>query len=264
MAVDITFRTAGAWGAGTGADLAAGTIDLNFYNLKTAVETLQTNPPVAVSITSITVVGNLMSIHLSNGDTEGPFALPVVGLQFRGEYTGGATYTANDIFTINGQVWLVKEDHTAPTTFNAFLMGNDGLVYVMILAKPVQPYDFAMFFAQPIPGDGSKLLQTVSVRDVTIPANFDLSQAFLAEAPTTNDLRFDIKLNGALIGTIEFVVGVDMEVGGPGQFGAFHAIESAELIFLQPRDRLTVDAPDVVDPVAANLSVTIAGRTEAV
>ncbi|RUW79623.1 hypothetical protein [Mesorhizobium sp. M2A.F.Ca.ET.067.02.1.1] len=72
----ITYRTAGAWGAGQGYNLDAAQIDANFYFLDQRVQDLIDNPPQAVGISNITVVGTQMTIYLADATVLGPYTLP--------------------------------------------------------------------------------------------------------------------------------------------------------------------------------------------
>lgn len=93
MALDISFRTAGAWGAGSGANLAAARVDQNFYALKEAVEDLQENPPDANAIANIVQSGDNITVYLQDGTTYGPFALPTASPLIPLKTVSGASYT---------------------------------------------------------------------------------------------------------------------------------------------------------------------------
>jgi hypothetical protein len=72
----LTYRTAGAWGAGKGSNLTATEVDGNFYDLDQRVVDLEENPPVPNEISNITVSGTQMTIYLEGGASFGPFTLP--------------------------------------------------------------------------------------------------------------------------------------------------------------------------------------------
>ena len=76
MSLSTIFRTIGAWGAGKGANLTPAEVDGNFYELKTAIEDLQDNPPSAVGVANITGDGANLTIFLEDSTTFGPFPLP--------------------------------------------------------------------------------------------------------------------------------------------------------------------------------------------
>lgn len=74
--VALTFRTAGPWGVGKGANLEPSEVDENFNALDEAVEGLIADPPTAIGIGDITVEGNLLTITLTDATVFGPFELP--------------------------------------------------------------------------------------------------------------------------------------------------------------------------------------------
>jgi len=90
----ITYRTAGPWGAGKGANLTPAEVDANFHDLKQAIDTLATNPATPVQIANITVSGSQMTVVMSDGSTFGPFTLPrAISTPPTVETISGATYT---------------------------------------------------------------------------------------------------------------------------------------------------------------------------
>ena len=65
------YRTAGAWGAGSGADLTPAQVDTNFYDKETRITAIEA-AGVAVGVASITVSGDQMTVHMTdafNGGT---------------------------------------------------------------------------------------------------------------------------------------------------------------------------------------------------
>lgn len=126
MTVAITFRTSGAWGSGAGTPLSAAQVDTNFYNLKQAVETLQTSIPAAsVGIDTFSVSGTDFYVTLTDGTTEGPYPLPVVEWNFRDAWAPSTVYAVNDVINANNALYIVTYAHTSATTFDAG--ANDGL-----------------------------------------------------------------------------------------------------------------------------------------
>jgi hypothetical protein len=265
----MKYRTPGPWGSGEGANLQPADVDQNFFDLDSRMIGLEEYPPQAVSIESITVDANLMTIHLSNGQSEGPFALPVATLNFVGEYTPAAQMYANDLFVENQALYIVKQDHVAPPIFDPLMTSVEGPVYGLILPKPRQPYDIAFYYQPSIPGDGQLMLLHVASHDVTIPG-LSNSKAFLLIATAVETLVFTIAINGQPVGSITFAPGVDLEPGG-GQFGTFALLSSPPPaspdanLFLIAGDRLTIAAPDgVFDAAARGLAATIVGQIESV
>jgi len=127
MAISITFRTddMGKWGAGLGADLTAAQVDINFWNLKTAVEAIQsTLPENGVGIDTITVVGNQMSITLTDASIQGPFTLPAIAMVGKGVWIAATPYNQYDIVSYGSIAYLVNFAHTSAATFDP--LANDG------------------------------------------------------------------------------------------------------------------------------------------
>jgi hypothetical protein len=116
----ITYRSAGAWGAGKGADLDAVEIDNNFYSIVQSIEGILNNPPTPNNISSIDVVNNnQLLITLDDYTTFGPFDLPVATFQDRGAWAPTTNYAYADIFTHLNSLYLVLQPHTSSASFNA-------------------------------------------------------------------------------------------------------------------------------------------------
>jgi carbohydrate binding protein with CBM5/12 domain len=122
--VAIVFRTSGAWGAGQGFNLTAVQVDTNFYNLKTAVEAIQTTPPTAVSIASFEIVGNDLYIHMTDSSVQGPFTLPSTTYTPQGAWQPSTAYVVNDLVSVGGSLYVVTWPHTSASTFDP--NANDG------------------------------------------------------------------------------------------------------------------------------------------
>lgn len=115
----IVYRTAGAWGAGKGANLTPTEVDNNFWDVHGRVDTLETTPPVPAEIDNIVVSGNALTISLDNGDNYGPFELPRVHYNWMAEWLPTTVYYSNDIVSVAGNgIYLIVEDHTSAATFD--------------------------------------------------------------------------------------------------------------------------------------------------
>jgi hypothetical protein len=133
----IIYRTAGPWGAGKGANLVAGEVDGNFYDLNARLMVTEGAIPELVSISFFEVVGNSFYIHMTNGTIQGPFALPQLAWNFRGEWVSNIVYYVNDVVTHNGSVYMVMFSHVSGATFDP--NANDGLghpYYALLLTEP--------------------------------------------------------------------------------------------------------------------------------
>lgn len=134
--VDITFRTAGAWGAGQGSNLTAAQVDTNFFNLKDALEGLLGDIPAGVSISNVTVTGSQMTVWLEDGSSFGPFTLPVANWAWRGEWTADTGYFAFDVFRVGlTGVYLVLQDHVSASEFDPAEENTEGALYEEILGS---------------------------------------------------------------------------------------------------------------------------------
>ena len=115
-----------------------------------------------------------------------------------------------------------------------------------------------------IPSGGGLLLQHVATRSFILPIGFAGSTAFLRAPVDTDSIALPIQRNGEPIGQIEFNVGEGIVGTSDGQLGSFVASDpDAEITFART-DRLTVLAPTAADGVAADLSITFAGRAGSV
>ena len=115
----ITYRTAGAWGAGKGSNLTAAEIDGNFYDLDGRVVSLEGATPTAAEIQTIALNEDQLTIVLDNGASFGPFTMPTLTFNWRGEWTPSTVYAALDFVSVAGDgVYLVTEAHTSAGTFD--------------------------------------------------------------------------------------------------------------------------------------------------
>lgn len=73
----LTYRNAGAWGAGKGGALTVAEADTNIYTLKQAIDAIAADVPDANNIIGFSQNGALLTLTLSNGDELGPITLPV-------------------------------------------------------------------------------------------------------------------------------------------------------------------------------------------
>lgn len=268
----MTFRTPGAWGAGKGANLDPAEVDENFWELMLRLVAIETNPPAAISIDAITVDGTVMTVHLSDGSTQGPFTLPTSQWQFTGQWRVSTVYFVNDIFSFDGAIYRVAVAHTSDsTTFDPNALSGSGFVYNLLLDPPTQAYDCAMFFNYAIPVDGQLLMQHIAVRNFVLPATFFQSKAFMRIAPTTQVLSFEVRKADNVfevettIGTLTFTPGDPVTFDG-GQFGVFTGIGSpADDVQFIAGDRLNVYAPTLSpaepDDTAVGVAITLAAFT---
>jgi hypothetical protein len=128
VAVNFATTDNTRWGAGTGAGpagvLTPTQADIDLWNLKVAIETLQAaGGPVGIS--GFSVSGAELTVTMTDASTRGPFTLPVATLRSRGAWAPLTAYLVNDTFYVNGAVYTVIFAHTSASTFSAG--ANDGM-----------------------------------------------------------------------------------------------------------------------------------------
>jgi len=125
--VDITYRLAGPWGAGKGANLLPSEADYNFWNIAQAILDLESNPAQPVGIESITMSGSSMTIHLTDGSFMGPFLIPVLTFSWRGEWQPTTSYNVLDVFSVaDTGIYLVLLAHTSNIAFDPDITVDPG------------------------------------------------------------------------------------------------------------------------------------------
>jgi hypothetical protein len=147
MPVSLTFRTAGAWGAGIGANLTPAQVDENFYELQEWIAAFEAADADPVGIANITQSGSTLTVHLTDSTALGPFQLPAAAATIEAVVRGEATITltADDrntymrLTNADGCAVIVPDDlpvHTeyhfrrcgGPVTFEA--ESSDGVINV--------------------------------------------------------------------------------------------------------------------------------------
>lgn len=247
--VAITFAGAGAWGAGKGSPLVKSEVDGNFWNLKQALEDLQNNPLQPLEIYDISVVGNQMTITLSDLYTVlGPFTLPVAVFNWTDAFQGSHAYGIYDFFTAEDGLYMVLQAHTSDPTFDANASNVNGPLYYFLMPFP-KAYDFG-FFLPGKPGtgitDGKPIFGHIPVRDIVLPLNLADAVAYLEDAPTSA-LSFDIVINSATVGSLDF---------GAGEHDGVFTFDAAQGMTARS-DRIKFMKPSAIDATAENLYVTI-------
>src|SRR6476620_9420488 len=112
----IVYRTddGSRWGAGKGSNLAPAEVDVNFWEVVQRLVSLETNPTAAISIDDVTVAGNQMTVHLTDGSTRGPFTLPTAQWRWTGAWRTATVYFINDIFSL--PVRSIQSPSVTPAT----------------------------------------------------------------------------------------------------------------------------------------------------
>lgn len=137
----ITFRTddGAKWGTGVGHNLTPAQVDVNFWNLKTAIEYLQENPPEAVSVSSVVQSANTITFYMTDGTTQGPFILPAAAITFRGDWAATTAYGVGDIIAANAGLYIVLTAHTSGATFDPGANDGSGADYYDQILAPSFP-----------------------------------------------------------------------------------------------------------------------------
>lgn len=253
MPLDIKFRTDNPplWSAYTGNRLPANIADQNMYNIKVAIEDLQTNPLSPDEISAITTLGVSWVVSFDSGRQ---ITVPVQVLQWRwrGIWQGGAAYQAFDGFMVEGVgLFSVNIDHTAALTFDADREIGGLPVYNAIYkdgtaANSAIIYDIGFSYGPKLADNVSDTLwDFVAVRAYTIPTVGHIAK--LREAPSTLDQVIPLLYGASQIGTISFVVGA---VDGDIAITAETTVNIGEI--------LSASKPENLDATAAGLSVTFA------
>jgi hypothetical protein len=257
----IIFRTDGAWGSGKGSNLTPTEVDENFYDHETRIDAIEASPPEAVSIASLDVTTNQLTVTMTDSSTFGPFTLPTAAWNPMGAWAAETLYTAFDILTNDGAIYLVNLNHTSELTFDEEEDQGDGFLYTLLLSRPSQPYDVDLHHDSMIPSDGTVIAQHVSGRDWTLPGDFSGSVAYLRIAASVDIVSFAVYKNAEQIGTIDFVLGEGLISGDDGQLGVFSQMSPTEDVVFARTDRLVIRAPSMspADATAEDLSVTFIG-----
>lgn len=249
-----------------GSPITAAEYDDTIHNLDDRVTAIEVSDSDAIGIDHFVVEGTQLTIVLTNAVEHGPFQLPSRTWRMTGPYLPGITYLVDDVFTANNNLYYVRVQHVSPDEFDAALFTIDGFAYVLMLARAAQPYDVGLgFWNDRVEAGEEVILQSVAVRDYTIPEFFDGAIAFLKTACTAAVTLPVVQSSDSLtlepIAYIVFEPDVNTTPDG-GQFGTFQQVNSSEAEITVTRgDRISVlqATESETDDTAAGLSVTIAG-----
>src|SRR5688572_12440807 len=111
----VTYRTAGAWGAGKGSALTASEVDGNFWELFRRAVDLLDNPAEPVYIDSITLDSLTLTIQMTD-TTSHSFDVPVGIFRWRGEWQPSETYEVMDlIHVVDDGLYMATTSHESDT-----------------------------------------------------------------------------------------------------------------------------------------------------
>lgn len=133
-----TYRTTdlSRWGPGKGSNLTGEEFDTNTWELEQEIEGIKASPAQANGIANIQVSGAAMLITLQDGTVLGPFQMPVLMWNFRGNWLPLAFYAVLDTFVVPGiGLFVTRQSGASPSTFSpTYIDPTSGLpAYQMIM-----------------------------------------------------------------------------------------------------------------------------------
>lgn len=129
------------WGIGLLRRLHAVEIDLNFWDLLSRVTALENHSAAGRSIDYFTIVGDQLTIHMSDHTLEGPIIVPVAKWNRRtdnhGQWLPLTLYRELDIFDFDGSLYFAIITFTSPAVFDPNATDGMGhLLYGLMLTAP--------------------------------------------------------------------------------------------------------------------------------
>jgi hypothetical protein len=278
MVSSLTYRTSDVtrWGGGQGSNLTSTQVDLNFWNLFEAIDQLEADQALTVSIDFISqpLNGNQLFVHLTNHAVLGPFTIPTAQWNPRGNWAPLTNYAPFDVVSFGGNLYLITTAHTSAATFNP--NATNGLnqnLYILILSAPENalPSDGTIgmrlvkgsgspfvthwesdlirlvCFVGGKPNPSELLFQYPVVDNMTIPAGL-IQSVFFANTPTAANVTYNLFKTGASIGSITFT--------GPSPEGI--SISFPATVTFIPGDIITLVGPATPDIQQADISFSIA------
>lgn len=241
------------WGAGTGTPLPAADVDNNFWGVHARLAALETTPPEAVGIDSISVDAGLMTITLTNGSIFGPYVLPTASFRFVNGWTNDLVLKANDFVAVDKWgIFLLLQDTTtpaAPEVFNPNILQGGLPVYKQIWGEPpVSEYPFALNYSGLIPGSNASLFTVPLAAAMRFLEDLPGAIFYLSAAPTA-ELVLTLYKNATVIGTVTFAADAN--------FGVISFITDIDFAV---NDVFSVIGPATEDATAANLGAWITAK----
>ncbi len=129
------------WGIGLLRRLHAVEVDLNFWECESRIEALEDHASTSRSIDYFTIVGDQLTIHMSDHTLEGPITVPVAAWNRRtdnhGQWAPLTVYNELDIFDNDGSLYFAQITFTSPAVFDANATDGMGhLLYGLLLTAP--------------------------------------------------------------------------------------------------------------------------------
>lgn len=268
MAVDgLAFKNTDntKWGAGngsgTGGNLASLQADMNTWLLRQRIKALEDNPPVAVGIESVTVIGSQFQLEMTDGSTLGPYTLPIATFSMEGDWLNNFHYDVLDLFTVAGfGLYMTLIAHTTPVSpaeFDPAAVDEDTgsptfgqPLYKLIFGDEAYVYDFGFFYPGK-PGIGIEENEPIAghlfIRNVNLPIGIPGSK-FRVDVAHGVDTSYPIEVDGVNKGSIDFEAG---ETAG--------TLTWAAAVDVLVDQKFSIIRPTEVDTDARNLYATFMG-----
>lgn len=238
------------WGAGTGEPLDAEQIDTNFWGLNERVREMEENPPVAVSVADVVVVGDTWSVQLTDDTVLGPFAIPVAQVELV-NWLNNQELQLGWLAKVEDQgVYQVLQTHTTPAAPGEFdpnlMIGGNPVYRLWFETGPARRHVIALQILGPIPDYEGLVCQFIVPLglNLRLPADLARSRAFMRVPPSVN-ISLPILKNDEEVGWIHW--------SAEDQAGEFELEEDVDL---SADDLLIVLGPDATGD-GMDMSVSI-------
>lgn len=247
MAITFVTTDMTRWGVGTGVPHNAAAADIIIWDLLQRIIALEAGAPDPRSITGFSVVGNQLTVTMSDATNEGPFTLPISSFIFLDGFIPATIFKANSIFPANDALWLVTQDHLTDAVFDPgrTIVGD---VYRKVFGVPsVAPNDLHMF----MPGglaNAQLILYTEATRRWQLPASLTGSR-FRSQVAAANIAVVTLKKNGSDIGTLSWALG-----------GSIPTVTFASAVTFDVSDKFSVHGPSPADTTLADISFDFLGN----
>lgn len=107
-----------------GARLTSSEVDANFLELVQRITELEENGATGRGIDHFEIVGNQLTVYMTDNTQEGPYTVPVSSWNFKGAWLPATTYAVLDTVTNGTGLYVVIYPHTSDAVFDPF--ENDG------------------------------------------------------------------------------------------------------------------------------------------
>lgn len=227
----VRFRTTGPWGAGLGANLTPAQVDENFSTLKDAVDDFEAPP--GVGIATVEVVGSNMTLHMTDGSTQGPFVLPSATFTDTGDWAALTNYNPMDLFLVpTVGLYLVALPYASPTEFDPDVMDTDGnLLLKLIIGIP------------PLPDTSALLIMDLDVDEFLIGVDSGKYTRVESSTTTTDDTPI--------------VLTVPSAPPGEGYWQTFRQVGNRQLEFVAEDTDVTILSPESLKTRKQHSTATI-------